>query len=304
MESKNGFVSGILSPIFSFILLSNFLVPPTGVYGAMETKQKGAKRFIQELNHYIQDEFIQDSNVTIIDLDAAYGNAGKVDTENEKFKFLGDVHLSFKQSIMLTQEVLGAVIAIKGKTKKCIVLDLDNTIWGGIIGEDGLNGIKLGQNDPVGKAYQAFQKEVLKLHKRGIILAINSKNNEQDALDVLRNHPEMVLREENFAAIRANWQDKAKNLDEIASELNIGLDSIVFIDDDPFNIELVKQTFPPVTTILLPRDPAAYPLLIKTLRLFDSQNLTEEDLTRGKMYAEDKKRRDNSCESTQRSVPS
>ncbi len=277
----------------AYALITNFQTPHSTIFGSMEQKHQGSRRIIQEINLALADEINKHKNTTLIDLDAACANAGKIDTMHEKFRFLGDVHLSFRQSVMLAEEVLGAVISLKGKSKKCIVLDLDNTLWGGVIGEDGLSGIKLGQTEPIGKAFQEFQKEILKLHKRGIILAINSKNNYETAMQAINTHPEMILKEEHFSAIRTNWQDKATNLQELAEELNISLDSIVFIDDDPFNIELVKTQLPSVTCILLPKEPSSYPLLIKTLKLFDTLNLTEEDYARGKMYAEDKTRKEN-----------
>src|SRR3989344_4666748 len=118
--------------------------------------------------------------------------------------------------------------------RKCIVLDLDNTLWGGIVGEDGINGIQLDINPP-GSGFIAFQQAILDLHNRGVILAINSKNNFNDAIKVIREHPNMVLKENNFAAMRINWQDKAQNMRELAKELNIGTDSFVFLDDDSIN---------------------------------------------------------------------
>jgi HAD superfamily phosphatase (TIGR01681 family) len=125
--------------------------------------------------------------------------------------------------------------ALKGKAKKCLVLDCDNTLWGGIVGEDGLTGIKLGQSYP-GSAYYEFQQEILNLHHRGVILALCSKNNEEDVWEVFRRHPDMILREEHIATAQINWGDKAANLRRIAQDLNIGLDSLVFVDDSEFEV--------------------------------------------------------------------
>ena len=283
------------------VLISNFTTPATTPFGTAEGRRKGERRFVQELNHALADEFASNPAVVVVDLDCACANAGKIDAASEKYRFLGDFRLSHKQGVMLADEVAGVVAALLGRARKCIVLDLDNTLWGGVIGEDGLGGIKLGQGDPVGKAFHEFQKELLKLHKRGVILAVNSRNNLEDALEAIRNHPEMVLREDHFAAVRANWLDKATNLEALAKEINISLDSMVFIDDDAFNVALVRERLPQVASILLPKDASAYPLLLKTLRLFDTTNVTEEDLHRGGMYAEDRKRRESegsfaSCE--------
>ena len=125
-------------------------------------------------------------------------------------------------------------------SKKCIVLDADNTLWGGIIGEDGIDNIKLGP-EKGGRPFFEFQKRILDLHKRGVILALNSSNNLEDVMDVLKNHKYMVLKEEHFASIRVNWNDKVSNMKEIAQELNIGIDSFVFFDDDKRNRMLVKK---------------------------------------------------------------
>src|SRR3989338_8722320 len=124
--------------------------------------------------------------------------------------------------------------------KKCIVLDLDNTLWGGIVGEDGLDGIKLSLSAP-GSSFIAFQQALLNLYDRGVILAINSRNNFEDAIRVIRSHPNMVLRERHFAAWRINWHDKSQNILELAQELKIGLDSMIFLDDDPINRAMVRE---------------------------------------------------------------
>ena len=176
-------------------------------------------------------------------------------------------------------------------SKKCIVLDLDNTLWGGILGEDGLEGIRLGPT-PEGRPYLEFQKYLLSLFNRGIILAINSKNNHKDALRVFQEHPNMVLKEHNFASMQINWNDKVSNLKNIAKELNIGLDSLVFIDDEKLNREMVKSILPEVEVVDLPEDPSLY---LKTLAEIDDFNIlkiTEEDKKRGKMYAERRKRQE------------
>jgi len=183
------------------------------------------------------------------------------------------------------------VIGYLGISKKCIVLDLDNTLWGGIIGEDGFNGIKLGP-DPPGNAFMEFQKTLLSFHQRGIILAINSKNNYDDAIKVIQEHPYMQLREDNFASLKINWNDKVSNMKEIAEEINIGLDSIIFFDDDPVNREFVKINLPQVEIIDLPRDPSEFVNILKRLNEFSVLKITQEDQQRGKMYVEQRKRND------------
>ena len=186
---------------------------------------------------------------------------------------------------------MGYVYAVTGITKKCIVLDLDNTLWGGIIGEDGFDNIKVG-DDPVGRSFVEFQKRLLALNQRGIILAINSKNNFDDAIEVIQKHPNMILREENFASTKINWDDKVTNLQKIAEELNIGLDSMVFFDDDPINQEYVRESLPEVLVMDLPRDSSQYPHIITEMKEFDVLKITEEDTKRSDMYLGQKKRKE------------
>jgi FkbH-like protein len=175
--------------------------------------------------------------------------------------------------------------------KKCLVLDLDNTLWGGVVGEDGLNGLQLGMNG-LGASFLAFQQVILDLWQRGIILAINSRNNESDALRVFREHPEMLLKEEHFAAKRINWNDKAANLKELAREINIGLDSLVFLDDDPVNRALVRSLVPEVETPELPADPRDYAKFLLQLPHFQSAAITDEDKMRGNYYVTERLRRE------------
>lgn len=174
--------------------------------------------------------------------------------------------------------------------KKCIVLDLDNTLWGGIIGEDGMEGIALSMSAP-GAHFIAFQQALRDLHDRGVILAINSKNNPEDALQVIRKHPNMILRENHFAASRINWEDKAQNMRELAKELNIGLDSMVFLDDSPHNRENVRTNLPEVETPELPTDPSEYVKFLHSLPYFIANTITDEDKMRGNLYVTERLRK-------------
>jgi FkbH-like protein len=175
--------------------------------------------------------------------------------------------------------------------KKCIVLDLDNTLWGGIVGEDGFDGIKLSLSGP-GASFVAFQQAILDLHNKGVILAINSRNNYEDAMKVIKDHPNMILRENNFAAARINWNDKVSNLKELAKEINIGLDSMVFLDDDLVNRAQVKAILPEVETPEMPSDPKDYVKFLVALPYFDLAALTDEDKMRGNLYVTERLRRE------------
>ena len=187
--------------------------------------------------------------------------------------------------------ILSRIIAAgKISAKKCIVLDADNTMWGGIIGEDGIGGIEIG-NDFPGLAFRDFQKHVLHLQKQGIMLAISSKNNEEDVLDVLDNHDAMVLRREHFSAMEINWVSKVEGLKNIAKKLNIGIDALVFVDDNKKEIGEVRERLPEVTCFLVPEELADFPSLLRNTGLFDIGNVTKEDRARTRMMAEEAARK-------------
>jgi FkbH-like protein len=173
--------------------------------------------------------------------------------------------------------------------KKCLVLDLDNTLWGGVIGEDGIERIKLSTQSP-GNSFMAFQQALLDHYDKGVILAINSRNNPEDAWQVIRTHPNQILKEHHFAASRINWNDKAANIRELADELNIGLDSMVFLDDDPTNRALVRSLVPEVEVPELPEDPREYARFLNNLPYFESKAITDEDKMRGNMYVTERLR--------------
>jgi FkbH-like protein len=179
-----------------------------------------------------------------------------------------------------------------GRNRKCVVLDLDNTLWGGVVGEDGLEGLRLGE-DGIGRAYVEFQLELLNLHRKGVLLAICSKNNPEDALGVIRRHPAMRLREEHFAALRINWEDKGANLRELAEELNIGLDSFVFLDDNPAERSWIRQSAPEVLVPDWPADPAEYKIALLELSSshFCKLAITAEDRQRGHAHLAQAERR-------------
>jgi FkbH-like protein len=188
-------------------------------------------------------------------------------------------------------DLVGRVLAAKqGRSLKCLVLDLDNTIWGGVIGDDGLEGIALGQGSPLGEAYTAFQEYVRELSRRGVILAVCSKNDEANALEPFEKHPDMVLKRGDIASFVANWQNKADNIRAIAQELNIGLDSLCFIDDNPFERNLVRQELPMVAVPEVSDDPTGYPVALADAGYFEALSVTDEDRERTSQYQGNKAR--------------
>lgn len=276
----------------SKLVLTNLAVPTYSPYGIYETKVTyGLQDMINDYNQQISTITKNMESVYLYNFSAFVMRIGENNIFNFKQFFLGDVRVSFEYIPYLSNDLIRYIKAFFGLGKKCIVLDLDNTLWGGIVGEDGFEGIKLG-SDPVGKAFTEFQKILLALHKRGILLAINSKNNFEDAIRVIREHTDMILKEEHFACMKINWNDKVQNMKEIATELNIGLDSMVFLDDDPVNREYVKSSFPQILTAEMPPDASQYAQLLMSMNDFDTLKITEEDLGRGSMYLQEKQRKD------------
>jgi FkbH-like protein len=197
-----------------------------------------------------------------------------------------------RASSVYGDQLVRILAAQQGRSYKCLVLDLDNTIWGGVIGDDGLQGIALGHGSATGEAYLAFQHYAQRLAKRGVILAVCSKNDEENALLPFEKLPEMVLRRQDISCFIANWQDKASNIRHIAKTLNIGLDSLVFVDDNPFERNLVRQELPQVGVPELPGDPAFYADCISDAGYFEGLSLTEEDRDRSAQYQANAARED------------
>ena len=276
----------------SKLVIANFDIPTYSSHGIIETKiEYGFHQMIEDLNRGLIDFFANSDSIYVYDFNGFVSRYGEDNVFDYKQFFFGDMKISLDYIPYLANDLMGYIIGYLGLSKKCIVLDLDNTLWGGIIGEDGFNGIRLGP-EPPGNSYLEFQRVLLSLYQRGIILAINSKNNYDDALKVIKEHPYMVLREEHFASMRINWNDKVSNMKEITSELNIGADSMVFFDDDPVNREYMRLNMPQILTVDLPQDPSQYAQTIKKMNEFSVLNITNEDAQRGKMYVEQRKRSD------------
>lgn len=280
------------------IVINEILLPIETSVGILETKQdEGIYELVIQVNRELKEFAKGDNQLFIFDTNRTCMKIGYNEFFDERFSYLGDMKISVKGLEFLAEEYMAYLIPIALKTKKCLVLDLDNTLWGGVVGEEGIKGIKLGP-DKAGKPFMDFQKKLLELFNKGIILAINSKNNTEDALEVIRSHEYMVLRENNFACMKINWQDKVTNMKEIASELNIGIDSLVFVDDDKTNRALVKEMLPRVSVLDLPEEPAEYLGFLERVKLFNTFTLTDEDKLRGKMYVEQRNREEARLSST------
>ncbi|MBI2037809.1 MAG: HAD-IIIC family phosphatase [Candidatus Magasanikbacteria bacterium] len=239
---------------------------------------------VQEYNAQLHKLAQQQKNLFIFDINRLLHFFGERNARDYRGLYAFDMPFTNDFLLYVANEWLPYIYALAGKTKKCIVVDLDNTLWGGIVGEVGLNGIALGPEYP-GVAFQNFQRALLECYNRGMILAINSRNNMTDVDEVFERHPYMILKKEHFAATKINWNDKAQNLIEIANELNIGMDSLVFFDDDPVNRELVKSRLPDVIVPHFTISPEEYIQTLFSLNIFSQFRLTEEDKSKGKMYA-------------------
>lgn len=274
----------------SKLILTNCSIPTYSPYGICEGKSEyGLREMVYDFNAKLSDAFRSDSQVFLFDFNSFVSIYGEVNVLDYRQFLVGDIKVSLSHIPHLAEELMGYVKANLGVNRKCIVLDLDNTLWGGIIGEDGFDRIDLSLKPP-GMAFVEFQRVLLALYQRGIILAINSRNNEVEALKVIREHPCMVLREENFATLKINWNDKISNIIEIAKELNIGLESIVYFDDDPINRELMSKAIPQIMTVSLPNDPSLYASTLMRINDFNTLAVTSEDMKRGQMYKQEQKR--------------
>jgi len=290
INELNNLIKSFKEKSNSKLVISNFIIPTYSPYGIFETKTDyGLQEMVFDLNHKLNNICRDENSIYVYDINGFVSKHGEDNVFDFQQYFFGDVKISLGYIPILANDLLGYIKPILGLNKKCIVLDLDNTLWGGIVGEDGFNKIKLGPQPP-GNTYIEFQKYLLSLHERGIILAVNSKNNLEDAIQVIKKHPNMILREKHFGCLKINWNDKATNLKEIAQELNIGLDSMVFIDDDQVNRDFVRETLPEVLTIELPKDPSLYVSTLTELNDFHVIKITEEDKQRGKMYTEQRMR--------------
>lgn len=180
--------------------------------------------------------------------------------------------------------------ALRGRARKCLVLDLDNTCWGGVIGDDGIEGIRIGQGDAMGEAFLAVQRAALDLRARGVVLAVCSKNEDEVARRAFRDHPDMLLREDHIAVFQANWVDKPTNLRAIAKQLNIGTDALVFLDDNPVERALVRRDMPEVAVPELPDDPSLFPRMLLAGGYFEAVTFSDEDRARAEQYQANAKR--------------
>ena len=270
------------------VICVNFVMPPHMQGSGLANLLPGNPGFI-----------LAEMNLKLYNHMAQLGNGWCLD-QNRWFHsdsyYVGKLYhagkIPFSQNVFRSaaEDIVASSLAIRGQSRKLLVLDLDDTLWGGILGDDGVENLKLGSPGAVGEAYAQFQREIKALKNRGIALAIASKNYEQNAIDAIKNHPEMQLCISDFSAWRINWDDKAANIAEIAAELNIGLQSVVFIDDNPAERGRVSEALPEVLVPQWPDDPSEYVEALRKLTCFSVASLTQEDRAKTQMFLEEKQR--------------
>ena len=260
----------------------NFALPGEAAMGHLGARLPGSRYMMtQAVNARIGER--ARNGVSILDCERLSSLFGKLRWFDPRYWHLGKQAVALDALPLLARHMTAVMAADLGLTRKCLVLDLDNTLWGGVIAEDGLAGIKLG-NGVDGEAFVAFQEYILKLKQKGVVLAVCSKNNEADAKEPFEKHPEMRLKLEDFAMFVANWEPKPDNLRTIAKTLDLGLDSLVFVDDSPIEREAVRQILPEVDVIPVPADPAYYTRVFSNYLLFESSSFTPEDARRTSQY--------------------
>lgn len=293
--AKRTFADDIMQKILSYwnrinavrkcnIIQFNFVEIDDRAYGNYSSKLDASFIWqIRKLNYLLQESAAKYSNAYMIDLASIQNRFGRNNTISNEVYFTAKITLAFDIIPYVAKNVTDVISSMQGKVKKCVVLDLDNTLWGGVIGDDGLGNIEIGELGR-GHAFTDFQLWLKQLKDRGILLAVCSKNDEANAKEPFLKHPEMILKLDDISAFVANWEDKATNIKNIQQALNIGMDSFVFIDDNPFERNLVRTMIPEITVPEMPEDPAHYVDYLQGLNLFETISYSEEDAVRTQQY--------------------
>ena len=272
------------------LIVHSLELPSFPSLGILDSQSEaGQSGLIRKINRELRRKAAEYRGVYTLDYNALITKHGCEHWGDERKWLMARLPISARHLIDMAREWIRFIVPLSGRTAKVLVCDLDNTLWGGVIGEDGMTGIKVGPEYP-GATFQALQRALLDLSRKGILLAVCSKNNLDDAMEAIEKHPGMLVRAKHFAAVRINWTDKAQNLREIAQELNVGVDSLAFIDDNPFEREQVRAALPEVTVIDLSKNPMEYASAVRNCAVFERLTLSSEDQQRSAMYTEQKQR--------------
>ena len=272
------------------VVLFDFAQPAATADGVLDAQSAtGQAAAIGALNQELRAFAAATPGVFLLGFDALGARIGRTVLFDERKWLTARMPFAAQQLWPVAAEVLRVLLPLTGCVRKAVVVDLDNTLWGGVVGEDGPDGIRLGGEYP-GSAYVAMQRVLLDFHRRGIILAVASKNNPADALEVINQHPNMQLRQRHFAALELGWHAKSQSLRAIAQQLNIGTDSLVFVDDNPVERDEVRRELPEVLVIDLPADPLEYAAALRAVPTLERLRVGAEDRDRGRQYAEQRAR--------------
>jgi FkbH-like protein len=267
------------------ILQSTFAMPAESHFGNFDLKVPASLRASTGvINASLMQAAQGRAGVLFHDVDSVASWVGRRFFFDDRAWDLWKMPCSLEHLPRIAKNVVDVLFAARGRIVKCVVADLDNTLWGGVIGDDGMEGIELANGSPSGEAFRAVQSYALACRQRGIVLAVCSKNEEANAREPFRSHPDMLLREEHIAVFVANWIDKASNLRTIAETLNIGLDALVFVDDNPAERARVRQMLPDVAVPELPEDPACYAETLAAASYFEALTISEDDRRRADFY--------------------
>jgi FkbH-like protein len=264
------------------VIQHNIVTRPETAWGHVSLRIPGSRdEMMRALNSRLAA--VAGDGVLMVDCDRVAGAFGKSRWFDDRYWHLAKQAVALDALPELARHTAAVLAAAEGLSSKCVVVDLDNTLWGGVIAEDGLGGIQLGDG-PRGEAYVAFQEYLIALRSRGVLLAIVSKNNDADAREPFEGHPDMRLRLSDIAVFLANWNDKPANIRSVTSELNLGLESLVFVDDNPAERQIVRQVLPEVEVTQLPVEPSGYVRALSDSLLFEAASVTSEDLGRAQQY--------------------
>jgi FkbH-like protein len=279
------------------IIQSTLAIPAECHFGNFELKVPASLRASAiELNARLVDAARGRIGVQIVDVEAIASWVGRRYFFDDRAWDLWKVPCSLEHLPRIARNIRDVILAMQGRVIKCVVTDLDNTLWGGVIGDDGLDGISLSSHDSgTGEGFVRIQQFLKQLRRRGVLLAVCSKNDEANALLPFLQHPDMVLKRDDISVFVANWEDKAAGIRRIRDELNIGLDSMVFLDDNPFERNLVRELLPAVVVPELPEDPANIVSYLSQLNLFETASFSSEDLLRAGLYQREAQRRESAA---------
>jgi FkbH-like protein len=282
--------AGLKANSKAICILQTIAPPPERLFGSLDRVLPGTLRNIIDRVNLGLGEKIFGTGDILLDVAGLAETVGLAEWHSPTEWNLAKLPFSNRYLPLYADHVVRVLSALRGKSRRVLVLDLDNTVWGGVIGDDGIEGIQCAQGDAVGEAHLSVQRFALELRARGIVLAVSSKNNDEVARSPFRHHPEMLLKEQHIAVFQANWNDKATNIRAIAQELSLGVDSMVFLDDNPVERNLVRQLLPEVAVPELPSDPALYARTLAAAGYFESVAFSDEDVKRARYYQDNARR--------------